>query len=42
MIDSVNKVKNHPLVPKDVVVHGLIMDPKTGKVDVVVNGFEHR
>ncbi|MBR8700410.1 hypothetical protein IX317_000060 [Fusobacterium sp. DD29] len=42
VIDSVNKVKNHPLVPKDVVVHGLIMDPKTGKVDVVVNGFEHR
>lgn len=39
--ESVAKVKNHPLIPDNVVVHGLIMDPKTGRVDVVVDGFEN-
>lgn len=39
--ENVEKIKNHPLVPKDIAVHGLIMDPETGRVDVVINGFEH-
>lgn len=38
--DSVDIVKNHPLVPKDIVVHGLTMCPETGKLDIVVNGYE--
>ena len=42
VIESVEKVKKHPLVPADVVVHGLIMDPETGKIDVVVDGFKHK
>lgn len=37
---TVAKVKNHPLLPDDVAVHGLIMDPETGKIDVVINGFD--
>ncbi|WNQ09186.1 carbonic anhydrase [Paenibacillus aurantius] len=37
---SVNTVRNHPLLPKDVTVHGLIIDPKTGKLDLVVNGYD--
>lgn len=41
VIESVSKVKNHPLMPSNVVIHGLIMDPTTGRVDVVINGFEH-
>lgn len=40
VLGSVQKVKNHPLVPKHVIVHGLIIDPETGKVDVVVDGFK--
>ncbi|MFE5317306.1 beta-class carbonic anhydrase [Paenibacillus sp. NPDC056579] len=32
--NSVNVIKNHPLVP-DIPVHGLIIDPATGKLDVV-------
>lgn len=36
--ESVATVKHHPLIPKDVRVHGLIIDPKTGKLDVVVDG----
>lgn len=37
--DSVELIKNHPLVPKNVTVHGLLISPETGKLDVVVNGY---
>lgn len=37
--ESVNIIKNHPLIPKDVSVHGLIIDSHTGKLDVVVDGY---
>lgn len=30
--ESVEKIKNHPLIPEDVFVHGLIMDPETGQI----------
>lgn len=30
---AVSTIVNHPLIPKDIGVYGLIMDPKTGKVD---------
>lgn len=33
-------IKNHPLIPRDIKVHGLIMDPKTGKLEIIVNGYE--
>lgn len=36
--ESVKMIKNHPLIPKDIKVHGLIMDSETGKIDVIVNG----
>lgn len=39
--ESVTKVKNHPLMPSNVAIHGLIMDPLTGRLDVAVNVFEH-
>jgi carbonic anhydrase len=38
--ESVEMIKNHPLLPKDIKVHGLIIEPETGKLDVVVNGYE--
>ncbi|MDO8226825.1 MULTISPECIES: beta-class carbonic anhydrase [Bacillus] len=37
---SVNLIKNHPLLPKKVPVHGLVIHPETGKLDVVINGYE--
>ena len=37
--ESVNAIKNHPLIPKDVNIHGLIIDPHTGGLEVVVNGY---
>ncbi|KMY53051.1 carbonic anhydrase [Bacillus sp. FJAT-27231] len=37
---SVGMVKYHPLMVKDIPVHGLVIDPQTGKLDLVVNGYE--
>lgn len=38
--ESVHMIKNHPLMPKWLRVHGLVIDPETGKLDVIVNGYE--
>jgi carbonic anhydrase len=38
---SVEVVTKHPLMPKDIPVHGLVIDPQTGKLDLVVNGYTH-
>ena len=38
--DSVNNIKNHPLLAKGIPVHGLVIDPATGKLDIVINGYE--
>ncbi|MFD1037613.1 beta-class carbonic anhydrase [Virgibacillus byunsanensis] len=35
---SVSIIRNHPLLPPEVKVHGLVIDPGTGKVDVVTKG----
>jgi carbonic anhydrase len=37
---SVDMVRNHPLMVKDIPVHGLVINPATGRLDVVVNGNE--
>ncbi|MGC4377277.1 carbonic anhydrase [Fictibacillus sp. Mic-4] len=36
---SVNLIRSHPLVP-DIPVHGLVIDPKTGKLDVIEAGYK--
>lgn len=38
--DVVNKICKNPLIPNDVPVHGLIFNPQTGEVKVVVNGYK--
>lgn len=38
---SVNVVKNHPLLPENVPVHGLVIDPTTGKLDIVIDGYNN-
>jgi carbonic anhydrase len=35
---SVEMIKNHPLVLDSIPVHGLVIDPKTGKLDIIVDG----
>ena len=37
--ESVDLIRNHPLIPADVIIHGLIIDPETGKLEVLINGY---
>jgi carbonic anhydrase len=37
---SVDIIRNHPLMPEGVPVHGMIIDPKTGKLDLIVDGYQ--
>lgn len=39
---SVELIRNHPLLPPEIVVHGLLMCPETGKLDWIINGYENR
>jgi len=36
---SVAMIKNHPLLPQDVPVHGLVIHPDTGKLDLLIDGY---
>lgn len=36
---SVEVVRTHPLIASNIPVHGLIVDPTTGKLDVVTSGY---
>lgn len=36
----VDKIRNNPLIPKDVPVHGLIFNPNTGAIDLVIDGYQ--
>ena len=38
--DTVERIRLNPLIPADVPVHGLIFHPRTGKIDVVENGYQ--
>jgi carbonic anhydrase len=40
--ESVRIIRNHPLIPKEIAVHGLVISPETGKLDLVVDGYEQR
>jgi carbonic anhydrase len=40
VMHSVEVIRNHPLMPEGVPVHGLVIDPKTGKLDLVVDGYQ--
>ncbi|WP_100405168.1 beta-class carbonic anhydrase [Bacillus solitudinis] len=37
---SVDMVRNHPLLPKNTPVHGLVVSPETGKLDLIINGYD--
>ena len=34
--ESVDLIKKHPLIPKEIKVHGLIMDPETGSLEAII------
>ncbi|ARK24238.1 carbonic anhydrase [Sporosarcina sp. P37] len=37
---SVDAIRNHPLIPADVSVHGLVINPENGKLDVIEDGYK--
>jgi len=37
---TVRIIKQHPLLVSDIVVNGLIMNPETGKLDLVIDGSQ--
>ncbi|MTV50873.1 carbonic anhydrase [Heliobacillus mobilis] len=39
--EVVSKIRNNPLIPKDVPIHGLMFNPYTGEIEVLVNGYEY-
>lgn len=41
MEKSVSIIRNHPLLPKNTPVHGLLIDPTTGKLDLFIDGYAH-
>ena len=36
----VEDIKNNPLIPKDIAVHGLMFHPRDGKLDLIVDGYK--
>ncbi|MEL3962416.1 carbonic anhydrase [Lysinibacillus endophyticus] len=38
VLKSVEIIRKHPLMPKSTPVHGLVMDPSTGKLDLLTDG----
>jgi carbonic anhydrase len=38
VLKSVEVVRHHPLIPKDIAIHGLIIHPETGKLDMLADG----
>jgi carbonic anhydrase len=38
--NSVDIVRNHPLLPPETPVHGLIIHPNTGELEVVTDGYQ--
>lgn len=39
VVKVVEDIKNNPLIPKDIAVHGLMFHPREGKLDLIVNGY---
>lgn len=37
---SVGMIRNHPMMPHDVPIHGLMIHPETGKLDLLINGYQ--
>jgi carbonic anhydrase len=38
VLASVDMIRKHPLLPRDIAVHGLIMHPETGRLDLLTPG----
>lgn len=41
VVETVELLRHNPLIPKDVPVHGLMLHPHSGEMDVVVDGYRY-
>ncbi|WP_059052923.1 beta-class carbonic anhydrase [Paenibacillus senegalimassiliensis] len=41
IIQTVNIVRRHPLLPADIPVHGMLIDSVTGELELIIDGYEH-
>lgn len=39
VVNSVSIIRNHPLLPSNILVHGLIIDPETGELELVDGAY---
>ena len=39
---SVEMIRSHPLMPKEVPVHGLVINPGTGKLNLITDGNKNK
>jgi carbonic anhydrase len=39
--ESVRTIRNHPLLPPDIQVHGALMDSNTGALKLIVDGYQN-
>ena len=37
---NIDIIRNHPLISKKIPVHGLVIDPDTGKLDLTIDGYK--
>ncbi|WEK53678.1 MAG: carbonic anhydrase [Candidatus Cohnella colombiensis] len=37
---SIDMIRKHPLIPNDIPVHGFVMHPSTGKLDLISDGYK--
>jgi carbonic anhydrase len=40
--ESVNVIRQHPLLPDDILVHGMLMNSETGALKLIVDGYAPR
>jgi carbonic anhydrase len=40
VLKSVEVLRNHPLLPEGIPVHGLVINPQTGELEVVTSGYK--
>ncbi|MBM7867810.1 carbonic anhydrase [Heliobacterium gestii] len=38
--EVVARIRTNPLIPKDVPIHGLMFDPQSGEIEILVDGYE--
>lgn len=39
--ETVMMLRSNPLIPKDVLIHGLMIHPSTGELEIVINGYDN-